>query len=96
MQQPTIGRVVLYHPTPNPKSGLEPYPAIITHVWSETCVNLAVQQDGSAPIADTLTPTSVMHESQAGEGMTSWSWPAIKPPAATTPIAANADTVANE
>ena len=75
MPTPTIGRVVLYHPDPNPKSDGEPYPAIITHVWSETYVNLAVMQDGSAPLLDTLTPTSVVYEESQSGGFPRWTWP---------------------
>jgi hypothetical protein len=44
MIQPTIGRVVLYHPafTPDSSSNERTFAAIICHVWSDTCVNLAV------------------------------------------------------
>ena len=42
---PTVGRVVWYHPfasDPSPDPGKQPLAAIVTHVWSDTCVNLAV------------------------------------------------------
>jgi len=44
MIQPTIGRVVLYHPpfTPDSGSNETTLAAIVCHVWSDTCVNLAV------------------------------------------------------
>ncbi len=44
MIKPTIGRVVWYHPPFVPDSGTneETFAAIICHVWSDTCVNLAV------------------------------------------------------
>lgn len=46
MIKPTVGRVVLYHPPTNcAESGFasaETCAAIIAHVWSDTCVNLAV------------------------------------------------------
>lgn len=46
MIQPTIGRVVWYHPTPGENivgnDGAQPLAAIVAHVWSDTCVNLAV------------------------------------------------------
>lgn len=46
MIQPTVGRVVWYHPDRNStESGFaagSPLAAIIAHVWSDTCVNLAV------------------------------------------------------
>ena len=42
---PTIGCIVHFRPAlPN---GKDFYPAIITHVWSDTVVNLAVFDDGS-------------------------------------------------
>jgi hypothetical protein len=44
MIAPTIGRVVWYHPAFVPDSGTneKTLAAIICHVWSDTCVNLAV------------------------------------------------------
>lgn len=44
MIKPTIGRVVLYHPPFVSDSGSNErtFAAIICHVWSDTCVNLAV------------------------------------------------------
>jgi hypothetical protein len=44
MIKPTVGRVVLYHPpfTADSGSNEETYAAIVCHVWSDTCVNLAV------------------------------------------------------
>lgn len=57
--QPTVGRVVLYHPSHVPDKK-QPYPALITHVWSEQCVNLEVSNDGSFPLPDfDRLPTSV-------------------------------------
>jgi hypothetical protein len=43
MIKPTIGRVVWYHPAFQPDSGSNEntHAAIICHVWSDTCVNLA-------------------------------------------------------
>lgn len=44
MIKPTIGRVVWYHPpfTPDSGSNERTLAAIVCHVWSDTCVNLAV------------------------------------------------------
>lgn len=35
--EPTIGRIVHYHPEPDMT-----HAAIVTHIWSDTCVNLSV------------------------------------------------------
>lgn len=47
MITPTVGRVVWYRPVkggddnhPDPQG--QPQAAIVTHVWSDTCVNLAI------------------------------------------------------
>ena len=47
MIEPTVGRVVWYHPYQNEALGFvypmgQPCAAIVTHVWSDTCVNLVV------------------------------------------------------
>ena len=52
MIKPTVGRIVIY--TPQPIDGLaqngnEPLAAIVTAVWSDTCVNLAVFDANGIP-----------------------------------------------
>lgn len=46
MIKPTVGRVVLYRPYPTDNMAgaqeKEPLAAIVTRVWSDTCVNLCV------------------------------------------------------
>ncbi len=42
MIQPTIGRVVWYHPANGAPDSDKTLAAIVCHVWSDTCVNLAV------------------------------------------------------
>lgn len=42
MIKPTIGRVVWYHPTAPQGAPEDTQAAIVCHVWSDTCVNLAV------------------------------------------------------
>lgn len=42
MIKPTIGRVVLYWP-PIPEGGTQrdqPLPALVSYVWSDTCINI--------------------------------------------------------
>lgn len=58
-QKPSIGRIVVYH------QQNEDHPAIITHVWSDDCVNLKVFFD-CGPIEDLIS----CHLSTGY-----WSWP---------------------
>lgn len=75
MQKPTVGRIVHYRSDrPQDPKG-QPYPAVITHVWSDQCVNLHVLGDGSFPLVRQspphAMPTSVMLGNEPGQ----WSWP---------------------
>ena len=81
--KPTVGRVVWYYPSVqndrvDPQSGKgQPYPAVITHVWGDSVVNLAVQNDGSFPLKpEALTPTSVSLAPEGAEVIDGrcWSW----------------------
>lgn len=84
-QKPTVGRIVHYHVDESKKE--QPYPAVITHVWGDECVNLAVLDDGSFPLSNTdKNPTSVElqrdpkrykteKEARAAKQVRSWSWP---------------------
>lgn len=69
-QKPSIGRIVIFRPS----NGDNLYPAIITRVWSETCVNLEVF--GGVQAHEEIqgkTPTSVL---LGGTGIArTWSWP---------------------
>lgn len=77
--KPTIGRIVLFNTDPEKAfqdhNGATVLPAMIVRVWSDTCVNLKVINDGDAD----LWVTSVT----LGDGPRSWSWPVIpaQPPA---------------
>jgi hypothetical protein len=57
MIKPTIGRVVWFYPTGH-KAGEQPLAAIVAHVWSDTCVNLAVFDANGRPMPN--PPTSVL------------------------------------
>ena len=66
MIEPTIGRVVWYHPTPdNPgaKSESLPQAAMVCNVWSDTCVNLVVFDANGVP----YNVTSVLLYQDEGE-----------------------------
>ena len=83
--KPTIGRIVHYT-FPNTFAGTgqsregqsRTVPAIIVAVWSDTCVNLRVFQDGEHP---PLWKTSVVLK-QSEDDLTCeyWEWPAIPQP----------------
>lgn len=72
-QKPSVGRIVHYTP---PEEEVSPkgqaYPAIITHVFGDTCVNLHVFGDGSFGSPNHL-PTSVSFD--ADGGVRTWRWP---------------------
>lgn len=89
--QPSVGRIVLFF---HPGDGItEPQPAVISRVWSESCVNLRIMKDASpdvplatsVPLFAPLTP-----EQRAGLGQQSpWcEWPQLQkaPAVQTTPI----------
>jgi hypothetical protein len=50
MIEPTVGRVVLYHP-PEAHPDVEHLAAIVTYVWSSECVNLVVFDANGEPFA---------------------------------------------
>lgn len=69
-QKPSIGRIVLFRGEKS--NGVNEHPAIITRVWSDTCVNLTVFLDNGAPIV----PTSVNHEENLESSTNpAWRWP---------------------
>jgi len=50
MIKPTIGRVVWYWPTHKVDS---PLPALICHVWSDTCINIGGFDQDGRPFGET-------------------------------------------
>lgn len=74
-QKPSVGRIVQYFPPGVPfKAG--GYPAVITHVWGDLCVNLNVFNDGSHRLApELLMPTSVMQINPEKIDDIGWQWP---------------------
>lgn len=57
MITPTVGRIVWYHPK-GELPHAQPFAAIIAHVWSDTCVNLAIFDANGKPMS--APPTSVL------------------------------------
>lgn len=75
MQKPTVGRIVHYRSDrPQDPKG-QPYPAVITHVWSDECVNLHVLGDGSFPLVRQTPPHAMPTSVTLGDGPGQWSWP---------------------
>lgn len=68
MIKPTIGRVVWYYPE-DCEPWEQPLAAIVAHVWSDTCVNLAIFDANGVP---TPTPPTrvllVQPEAEAPSG----------------------------
>lgn len=54
---PTVGRVVWFYGKPPADQNEQPLAAIVAHVWSDTCVNLAIFDPDGRPVA--VPPTSV-------------------------------------
>jgi len=70
--KPSIGRLVHYFPTINENYGNSPVTALITHVWSDTCVNLKLFADGPGVMDGFKTSVNNLHsDNSAG----SWNWP---------------------
>jgi hypothetical protein len=72
--KPTVGRVVHYYP-PGRTTDKQPQSALIAHVWSDTCVNLAIFDDNGSPVQK--PPTSILlvqdgNEVPSGGGYCCW------------------------
>ena len=55
--KPTVGRVVWFYPK-GASPDQQPLPALVAHVWSDTCVNLAIFDANGNSIVN--PPTSVL------------------------------------
>lgn len=49
MIKPTVGRVVWFYPS-GTRPPNQPFAALIAHVWSDTCVNLAIFDANGQPL----------------------------------------------
>lgn len=71
-QKPSPGRIVLFRS--HESNGAKEHPAIITRVWSDTCVNLTLLPDYST----TLVCKSSVNQNENMEGPNqdnAWRWP---------------------
>ena len=70
--KPSPGRIVLFRSAT--ANGQDEHPAIVTRVWSDTCVNLVVFLD-NVPIP--LSRTSVVQNEDLTQGdqLHAWRWP---------------------
>lgn len=81
LMKPTIGRIVIYYPQKSERELLNNYltkaPAIITAVWSDTCINLKVLCDG--PFNLWKTSVNKFDSNINGTPFTEnvWDWPNI-------------------
>lgn len=77
--KPSVGRIVIYRQPEHEISvnGINEHPALITRVWSPTCVNLQVLYD-AAPVG-CRTSVVQLPELPAGventSGAAGWRWP---------------------
>jgi hypothetical protein len=75
--KPTLGRTVLFRLADADAPGApRMHPAVVTRVWSDTCVNLTVFRDGGAIVP----AVSVDHAPVDGRPTLTgtWSWPVIQ------------------
>ncbi len=70
---PTVGRVVWYYPK-GWRAGEQPLAAIIAHVWSDRCVNLAIFDANGKAIVDPPTSIELCHpeEDNDNQGKARW------------------------
>lgn len=71
MQTPSLGRIVLFRSELS--NGATEHPAIISRVWSDTCVNLTVFPDCGVPVCKTSVVQN--EDMQEGNQTYAWRWP---------------------
>ena len=71
MSRTTVGRIVHYIPLSGERgfTHSQPFAALITHVWNDTCVNLAVFNEVGQPL---YAKTSVYLTENAQPGQCEW------------------------
>ena len=73
--KPTVGRIVHFKSADASQmgNGAEVVPAIITRVWSDTCVNLTVMRDFDQPLV--LASVQLVAEDELDQHTTFCFWP---------------------
>ena len=72
--KPTLGRIVWFK-SKNPDdlgNGAEEVPAIITRVWSDTCINCTVFRDCNTPMS--ATSVSMADDFEDSGQYQAWRW----------------------
>ena len=64
MIKPTVGRIVWFFQQDR-KMGNRPLAAIIAHVWTDTCVNLAIFDQNGVPYGSPPTSVRLVQEGDA-------------------------------
>lgn len=77
-QKPSVGRIVLFRQ--HASNGIVEHPAIITRVWSDTCVNLTVFPDCGVPITKSSVeisdpPRVAGDDADLSLNNYAWRWP---------------------
>lgn len=72
-QEPTVGRIVHVAMDPKRNNGSDFAPAIITRVWSRTCVNVTIFPDAADPFMKTSRTMREPGQTTEHE----WFWPSI-------------------
>lgn len=72
--KPTIGRIVLFKSNDPSQlgNGAEEVPAIVTRVWSDSCVNLTVFRDFAPPLS--VTSVNMADDFAASGQGVAWRW----------------------
>ncbi len=76
MIKPTVGRVVLYKPQPYERfsddDGSQRWPAIITKVWGDTCINVTVFDPNGTSVGGRSSVPLAQDDQEVGDGWCEW------------------------
>lgn len=76
MIKPTVGRLVLYKPYSHERfqgdDGSQRWPAIVTNVWSDTCINIAVFDPNDAAVGGRTSVMLAQDDQPPQDGWAEW------------------------